>query len=100
MVTTPFAGTAAGAPTTEKTIAAAHRSIDALGQRASRSEQALRNAAASSAERYAERQEHLRSQVNSSMERTRGYVQDHPFLAATTAFAAGALLTALLSGRR
>lgn len=100
MVTSPFAEDVAGAPTTERTLAAAHRSIDALGERASKSEQALRNAAASSADKYLERQDYLRSQMNSSMERTRGYVQQHPFLAASTAFAAGALITVLLSGRR
>jgi ElaB/YqjD/DUF883 family membrane-anchored ribosome-binding protein len=85
---------------TEKTVAAAHRSIDALGERASKSEQALRNAAASSAGKCAESQEYLRSQMNTSLERTRTYMREHPIMAAGTAFAAGALLTALLSSRR
>lgn len=100
MDTSPFLDDAAGAPTTERTLAAAHRSIDALGERASKSEQALRNAAASSAGKYLERQEYLRSQVNNSVDRSRNYVREHPFIAASTAFAAGALITALLSGRR
>lgn len=99
MDTSPYLEPRAAAPTTERTIAAAHRSVDALGQRASKSEQALRDAAATSAGRYMESQEYLRSQVNSSVERTRGYVQEHPFVAASTAFAAGALITALLSRR-
>lgn len=100
MATSEYSENAAGAPMTERTVAAAHRSIDALAEHASKSEQALRNAAASSVDRYAESQEYLRSQMDSSLEKTRDYVREHPFVAAGTAFAAGALLTALLSSRR
>lgn len=100
MATTEYPERPAGSPYTERTVAAAHRSIDALGDRASRSEQALRDAAAKSAGKYAENREYLRSQVNTSLDRTRGYVREHPFVAASTAFAAGALITALLRNRR
>lgn len=96
----PYPEGPAGAPTTEKTIAAAHRSIDALGERASQSEQRLRSAAASSADKYVERQEYIRTQMNTTLDRTRGYVREHPLAAAGTAFAAGALFTAIFGGRR
>lgn len=89
-----------GAPLTERTVAAAHRSIDALAKHVYRSEQNLRQAAATSADKYAEQQEQLRSQFNSTMEKSRSYMREHPFAAAGMAFAAGVILTALCSGKR
>jgi ElaB/YqjD/DUF883 family membrane-anchored ribosome-binding protein len=90
----------AGAPTTERTVAAAHRSIDAVGVRASRSEQTLRNAAATSVSRYTTTRDQLRSQINCSVESTRRYVREHPLVAAGAAFAAGAIVTRLFGKRR
>lgn len=89
-----------GAPLTERTVAAAHRSIDALAKHAYRSEQSLREAAASSADKYNQQQEQLRSQVNSTVEKSRSYMREHPLAAAGMAFAAGMILTALCSKRR
>lgn len=88
-----------GAPLTERTVAAAHRSIDALAKHAYRSEQSLREAAASSADKYNQQQEQLRSQVNSTLDRSRSYMREHPLAAAGMAFAAGVVLTALCSKR-
>lgn len=90
----------AGAPTTERTVAAAHRSIDAAGVRASRSEQKLRDAASNSAERYTHTRDYVRDQIDSSVNTARAYVREHPIIAAGAAFAAGALLTSLLGKRR
>lgn len=89
---------AAGAPLTERTVAAAHRSIDALAKHVYRSEQSLREAAASSADKYSQQQEQIRSQFNSTLEKSRTYMREHPFAAAGMAFAAGIILTALCSG--
>lgn len=89
-----------GAPLTERTVAAAHRSIDALAKHAYRSEQGLREAAASSVDKYSQQQEQLRSQLSSSLEKSRSYMREHPFAAAGMAFAAGIILTALCSGKR
>ncbi|MGQ9426794.1 glycine zipper domain-containing protein [Gilvimarinus sp. F26214L] len=99
-MTSPYSETPAGAPVTEKTVAAAHRSIDALAERASRSEQALREAATSSAGKYTETQELVRTRVSDNLDRARDYVREHPITAAGAAFAAGALMAALFSGRR
>lgn len=89
-----------GAPLTEKTVAAAHRSIDALARHAFRSEQSLREAAAATADKYSQQQEQLRSQFNSTMDRSRTYMREHPFAAAGIAFAAGVIITALCSSKR
>lgn len=91
---------AAGAPITERTVTAAHRSIDALAKHAYRSEQALREAAATSADKYNQQQEQLRSQVNSTLEKSRSYMREHPLAGAGMAFAAGVILTALCSKRQ
>jgi ElaB/YqjD/DUF883 family membrane-anchored ribosome-binding protein len=85
-----------GAPTTERTVAAAHRSVDAFGVRASRSEQTLRSAIDSSANKYLQ----TRNYVNHQVDYARSYVRQHPLVAAGAAFAAGALLTSLLGKRR
>lgn len=90
----------AAAPTTKRTLEAAHRSIDAVGVRASRSEQTLRNAAASSVYRYAEARDQLRNQIDDSLRSTRRYVREHPLIAAGAAFAAGALVTTLFGRGR
>lgn len=99
MATSEYSDRMAGSPMTDKTIAAAHRSIDALGERASRSEQALRDAAARSAGKYVENRDYVRTRLDTSVERTRRYLREHPYMAAGTAFAAGALVTALLRNR-
>ncbi|MCW8195863.1 hypothetical protein F6455_13795 [Proteobacteria bacterium 005FR1] len=89
-----------GAPTTERTVAAAHRSVDAVGVRASRSEERLRSAASSTMHRYTDTRDSLRDQIDSSMNMARSYVREHPIIAAGAAFAAGAILTSLLGKRR
>jgi ElaB/YqjD/DUF883 family membrane-anchored ribosome-binding protein len=89
-----------GAPTTERTVAAAHRSIDSVGVRASRSEEKLRSAASNTVHRYADTRDYLRDQIDTTVNTARSYVREHPIIAAGAAFAAGALLTSLLGKRR
>ena len=86
-------------PVTEKASAAAHHAVDAMAVKAATAEDSLRKTAASSQETLAHKQEEIKQQLQSSYSKTRELAAQNPLATAGIAFAAGALLTALLRRR-
>ena len=86
-------------PVTTKASEAAHHAVDAMAVKAASAEDTLRKTAASSQETLAHKQEEIKQQLQSSYSKTRELAAQNPLATAGIAFAAGALLTALLRRR-
>lgn len=84
------------APLTERSVAAAHEAIDNLSARMARTEKSVRDMVSGSGQNFSERQQEMKHQMDESVERARQYVEENPFMAAGIAFAAGAVVAALL----
>lgn len=84
------------APLTERSVAAAHEAIDNLSARIAKTEKSVREMVSGSGSNFSEKQEELKTRMDESMERTRQYVEENPLMAAGIAFAAGAVVAALL----
>ena len=87
------------APVTAKATEATHHAVDAVAVKAASAEDALRKTAASSQETLAHKQEEIKQQLHDSYSKTREFAVQNPLATAGIAFAAGALLTALLRRR-
>ncbi|MBU1308066.1 DUF883 C-terminal domain-containing protein [Rheinheimera muenzenbergensis] len=90
---------AANSPVTNKASQAAHHAVDAMAEKAAAAEDSLRKTAATSRDNIAQKQEHIKQQLQSSYSKTRQLAEQNPLATAGIAFAAGVLLTSLLRRR-
>ncbi|MBC3767438.1 DUF883 domain-containing protein [Neptunicella marina] len=81
-------------PISDKMTDTLHHSVDALGERASRTEEKLRDTASASAESISEKQRMVQTKWKKSS--VRRYAVENPLATAGVAFAAGMVLTSLL----
>lgn len=86
----------AEAPLTERTVAAAHDAIDNLSARMAKTEKSVRDMVSGSGQNLSEKQQEMKNRMDESVERVRQYVEENPLMAAGIAFAAGAIVAALL----
>lgn len=84
------------APLTERSVAAAHEAIDNLSARIAKTEKSVREMVSGSGQNFSEKQQEMKTRMDESMDSARQYVQDNPIMAAGIAFAAGAIVAALL----
>lgn len=84
---------------TERATRAAHETIDRVGDRAARAEDLLREKAEQTAERAREVREEAAARVDSGVADLTSYIERNPLTAAALAFAAGVVVTSLLSRR-
>ncbi|MDQ2077200.1 hypothetical protein [Marinimicrobium sp. ABcell2] len=84
------------APLTERSVAAAHEAIDNLSARIAKTEKSVRDMVNGSSQNFAEKQEEFKTRMDESVNGVRGYVQENPLMAAGIAFAAGAVVAALM----
>lgn len=84
---------------TEAATKAAHEAVEKLNQKASPTESKLRDKAAQASDALHEKQEQLQSQINQSVDSARTLAKENPLATVGIAFAAGAILTALISKR-
>jgi ElaB/YqjD/DUF883 family membrane-anchored ribosome-binding protein len=85
--------------TTEKVSQAAHETVDRVAQKASRAEEQLRDAADRAAQAAQAAREKARVEADATIRKVTGYIENNPLTSAAIAFAAGALVTALLRRR-
>ena len=82
--------------TTERLASMAHETINGVTPKASRAEQELRGAAMKAAESAKHLREHATAATEDNLRKLRSYAASHPLVTAGIAFAAGALLSALI----
>lgn len=86
-------------PLTDKTVSAAHEAIDSLSERVARTERSVRGMVNDSSENLSARQAEMKIKVDDSLDSARSYARENPLMTVGLAFAAGALVAALLRGR-
>lgn len=91
--------TEAESPLTDKTVSAAHEAIDSLSERVARTERSVRGMVNDSSENLSARQAEMKAKVDESLDSARGYARENPLMTVGIAFAAGALVAALLRRR-
>lgn len=84
---------------TDRLSQAAHETVDRVAERAARAEEQLREAADQAAERARAARERAATEAEATMKRVTGYIQENPLTSAAIAFAAGALISAVLRRR-
>lgn len=82
-------------PVSDKVQNSLHESVDTLAQKAASTEERLRDAAQSSSESFAAKQHEVQEKWQQSA--VKKYATENPIATAGIAFAAGVLLTSLLS---
>ncbi|GMW06571.1 MAG: hypothetical protein QY320_06155 [Gammaproteobacteria bacterium] len=82
--------------TTDKLTQAAHETVDRVAERAARAEEQVRDAADRAAERARVAREKTAAEADATVRKVTGYIQENPLTSAAIAFAAGAVLSALL----
>jgi len=87
------------APITEKMTAAAHDTVDKASLHASAAEERLRETADSTSESLAAKKATAEMELSTAANQARKMVVENPLMAAGVAFAAGLLVTSLLSKR-
>lgn len=90
---------AADTPLTDKTVSAAHEAIDSLSERVARTEKSVRGMVNDSSEDLSVRQAEMKAKVDESLGNARSYARENPLMTVGMAFAAGALVAALLRRR-
>ncbi len=85
--------------TTEQAASAAHEAIDLAAEAAARAEERLREAAITGEQRLREKSAEARHTAERTLEQVRQYTRNNPFAAAGIAFAAGIIVSRLLSRR-
>ncbi len=86
-------------PWTDKTSDTLHETVDKVATKASTAEENIRNAASKSADTVSVKKDELQKQLNSSVGRARKAAAENPLATAGIAFAAGLVVSALLSRR-
>ncbi|MGH8193685.1 MAG: DUF883 domain-containing protein [Woeseiaceae bacterium] len=90
-------GRHAEARLTEQAADSAHSTVDRVAEKAAKAEEHLRDVAATSEERLREKGAEARVATERAMDHIRQYTKDNPLAAAGIAFAAGLVLSRLLS---
>ena len=85
-----------GSSTTDRLASMAHETIDRVTPTASRAENEVRGAATRAADSAKLMQEHAVAAAEENFRKVRSYAVSNPLIAAGIAFAAGALLSALV----
>lgn len=88
------------APFTDKATSAAHDAVDAISSRAASAESSVRHGASNSAQTLSEKQLEARIKMAEYSSKTRKLASENPLATAGIAFAAGMLVTSLLSRRK
>ncbi len=84
-----------GSSTTDRLASMAHETIDRVTPKANRAEYEVRGAAARAVDTANLMQEHVNTAQN-NLRKARSYAESNPLITAGIAFAAGALLSALI----
>ena len=84
-----------GSSTTDRLASMAHETIDRVTPKANRAENQVRGAATRAADTAKLMQEHVEA-AQDNLRKARSYAESNPLITAGIAFAAGALLTALI----
>jgi len=84
-----------GNSTTDRLASMAHETIDRVTPKANRAENQVRGAATRAADTAKLMQEHVEA-AQDNLRKARSYAESNPLITAGIAFAAGALLTALI----
>lgn len=87
------------APFTEKVTAAAHESVDKASAHASAAEERIREKLEETSESMSSKKASVELELETATEQVRKFVVDNPLMAAGVAFAAGLILSSLLSKR-
>ncbi len=87
------------APFTEKVSSIAHEAVDKAADRVGPAEESIRATASETAENIAQKKETAALEVATITNQARTLVVQNPLLAASAAFAAGLVVTSLLSKR-
>ena len=85
-----------GSSTTDRLASMAHETIDRVTPKASRAENEVRGAATRAADSAKLMQEHAVAAAEENLRKVRSYAESNPLITAGIAFAAGALLGALV----
>ena len=85
-----------GSSTTDRLASMAHETIDRVTPKANRAEHEVRGAATKAADSAKLLQEHAVEAAEDNLRKLRSYAGSNPLIAAGIAFAAGALLSALI----
>jgi ElaB/YqjD/DUF883 family membrane-anchored ribosome-binding protein len=85
-----------GHSTTDRLASMAHETIDRVTPKANRAEHEVRGAARRAAESAKLVQDHALAAAQDDVRRLRSYAESNPLITAGIAFAAGALLSALI----
>lgn len=86
-------------PITDKVTSFAHEAVDQASEGVGNAEESIRTKATESAETMAEKKESAEMQMATVADQARLLVVKNPLTAASAAFAAGLLVTSLLSKR-
>lgn len=82
--------------TTERLASMAHETINGVTAKANRAENEVRDATMKAAEGAKLLREHATAAAEDNLRKLRSYAESHPLVTAGIAFAAGALLSALI----
>ena len=85
-----------GSSTTDRLASMAHETIDRVTHKASRAENEVRGAATRAVDSAKLMQEHAVAAAEENLRKVRSYAESNPLITAGIAFAAGALLSALV----
>jgi ElaB/YqjD/DUF883 family membrane-anchored ribosome-binding protein len=96
MSQTPNTTEFTGSTTTDRLAAMAHETIDRVAPKANRAELDVRTAAAKTAEGAKQLQGQAVEAAEENLRKMRSYIENNPLTTAGIAFAAGALLSALI----
>lgn len=96
MSQTPSSNDFVGSSTTDRLASMAHDTIDRVTPKVNRAEHDVRDAATKAADSAKHLQENAVEATEESLRKVRSYVESNPLTTAGIAFAAGALLTALV----
>ena len=94
---TPTAAGTPESPATESAKRYAHDAVDSVAESAAQAERKIREFGATAEEQVRDRAQAARAQADDTVERVRRYAEEKPLAAAGIAFAAGLLLSRLLS---
>ena len=85
-----------GSSTTDRLASMAHETIERVSPKANRAEHEVRGAATRAADSAKLLQEHAVEAAQDNLRKARSYAESNPLITAGIAFAAGALLSALI----
>ena len=87
------------APFTEKVSSIAHEAVDRAADRVGPAEESIRATASETAETIAQKRDSATMEMTTMADQARLFVVKNPLTAASAAFAAGLIVTSLLSKR-